>query len=92
MTEQAQKMLRERLAEWTDMDFAQFELGVCLGLFEDGDDSLRKNREVFDTNNVLGHTLYSILIQLKLLGMLETEDDGLKFRWNKTFTVGRLMR
>jgi hypothetical protein len=78
--------LSERLKEWQDFDYAQYHLGVVLGLFQD---MKPEDRIAFDrvpkwllwTNNPLSNTLGNILNQMLEIGVLECDDDQ-SFRWN----------
>lgn len=64
------KTLVEALADWTDWDLAAYRLGQSLGLFKDLDFAV-DTKWVFWTNNVLGQTLYDMLIELAAIGILE---------------------
>jgi hypothetical protein len=79
--------LRDRLAEWTDWDGAEFELGVCLGLFPPG--TFLEHKGIFWASSLLGESLHETLLCLVRAGVLEREDE--KFRWapNAGRTVGR---
>jgi hypothetical protein len=82
--------LQERLKGWHDWDTAAFEVGVCLGLWGDfgappGEDPWFGTKHIFWTDNPLGNTLHNFLLGLVKAGMLETNEDSLKFRWNPNF-------
>lgn len=78
--------LKELLVEWTDFDYAAFQVGVVFGLWPpEGEDqaSFRlKNKHVFWTNNPLGNALHQILNSLVKCGILERRDEpDLQYRW-----------
>lgn len=76
-----QKNFLEAMADWTDVDFAEFELGAALGLFERTQDSFVKNKHIFWTDNDLGNALYDMLCSLICCGMLERQDNnGIQLR------------
>jgi hypothetical protein len=73
--------LAEHLADWTDGDVAQYELGRAIGLFEGA--SFAKFKFVFWTNNVLGNNLWEALHNLVRAGVLEYRDEpDHQFRWS----------
>jgi hypothetical protein len=72
--------LADRLAEWHDWDGAAFELGVVLGLFEEGD--WLKNKGVLWSANPVGDALRETLLVLTRAGILERrEEPDEAFRW-----------
>jgi hypothetical protein len=80
------QLLREALKDWTDVDGAQYDLAVCLGLMPPG--TWYDAKSIFWTNNPIGNTLYDILERLTALGVLERRDEpDLQFRWNSAFQV-----
>jgi len=76
--------LRERLADWTDLDVAQYHLGLVLGVLperlenESDGDHFRRLKGVFWAANPLGDILWEQLCMLTKHGMLEQqpEEDG----------------
>ena len=78
--------LAEHLADWTDADGAQYELGRAIGLFADA--SFPQVKFVFWTNNVLGDSLWEALHSLVRAGVLEYRDEpDHQFRWSPTAAV-----
>ncbi|MEV1319622.1 hypothetical protein AB0J14_26485 [Micromonospora arborensis] len=72
--------LADALAEWTDVDGAQYELGRAVGLFSD--DTFLQVKWVFSSNNPLGQALYDMLHALVQAGVLEYRDEpDHQFRW-----------
>lgn len=69
--------LCKRLKDWQDPDFAQFHLGVVLGLF---DDLRPPPKWVFGSANPLADVLNDLLQQLVRSGLLELNDDA-QYRW-----------
>ena len=65
--------LADRLAEWRDWDGAAFELGVVLGLFEEGD--WLKNKGIVWSANPVGDVLHEILLTLTRAGLLERREE-----------------
>jgi hypothetical protein len=73
--------LAARLAEWRDWDSASFELGVVLGLFEDGD--WPKHKGTVWSANPVGEALSDMLLALTRAGVLERrEEPDVAFRWS----------
>jgi hypothetical protein len=69
--------LSKRLKDWQDPDFAQFHLGVVLGLFDD----LRPPPQwVFGSDNSLANALNDLLQQFVKSGFLELNDEA-QYRW-----------
>ena len=76
--------LRDNLREWEDYDVAAYKLGISLGLFEADDgsyDQFREHKSIFWTSNAVGYFLHETLEKLELLGVLEHDKQGHKFRW-----------
>lgn len=69
---------RDRLKEWTDVDIAQFELGVVLGLW--GPDTYLTQKDVFWTHNRISNGLNETLRMLVRFGALEYNDEGDRLR------------
>jgi len=73
--------LRERLADWTDVDVAQYHLGLLLGALppmEDGEtegDHFRRCKGIFWSANGLGDALYETLVGMAAAGLLERQPD-----------------
>jgi hypothetical protein len=78
--------LVEQLAGWTDVDWAQYELGRAIGLFADV--SIQQAKSVFWTDNPLGNALWEALHSLVRGGVLEYRDEpDHQFRWSPTAPV-----
>lgn len=75
--------LKEALQSWQDPDGAAFDLGVCLGLWEDSQAAFLANKGVFWADNALGNCLTAMLDQLVAVGLLERNDDD-QYRWVDT--------
>lgn len=81
--------LKERLEDWVSFDYAQFEIGVCLGFWGDfgapnGEDHWLGTKHIFWSENPLGDTLYKLLDGLVEEGMLE--EENYRFRWNPNYS------
>lgn len=82
------KKLREELAEWTDIDVAQYYMACSLSLMNHDTvlDSFQDAKHVFWTNNEIGNMLYKMLEGLTKTGALEKRDEpDLQYRWNANF-------
>ncbi|MCE9583424.1 MAG: hypothetical protein K8T20_13140 [Planctomycetes bacterium] len=80
--------LKDLLADWTDVDGAEFDLACMLGLFAPTQAEWFKNKGVFWTNNTLGNLLYEILQTLTKAGILEFRDEpDLQYRWNQNWRL-----
>jgi hypothetical protein len=78
--------LKENLAEWTDLDWAAFQLAACLGLMLPDPNLFRtKAKHVFWTNNPVGEALYRMLCELAEVGILEHDEEEMRYSWNKEF-------
>jgi hypothetical protein len=86
-SETTKATLSERLLDWTDWDYAEWHLGVVLGLWEDGPGGYRANKHIFWTDNVIGNRLHRLLLELSHDGVLEMRDEDtdpdLQFRWRR---------
>jgi hypothetical protein len=86
------RTLRERLRDWQDCDVAEYELGVTLGLWPEWgggppeEDPWHGHKGVFWAANPLGTMLHETLVGLAKLGMLESREAGLEFRWNPSWS------
>ena len=78
--------LKESLVEWTDIDWAGFQLAICLGLMPPDDNLFRtKAKHVFWTNNPVGDALYQMMRELAGVGILEYDEEEMRYRWNPVF-------
>lgn len=78
--------LSERLKEWADFEYAEYHLGVVLGMFQDlepqdGSPFDRVPKWLLWTRNPLSTALGEMLNQLVKVGVLECDDNHL-LRWN----------
>ena len=79
------RSLREALAEWTDWDWAGYELGICLGLMPPAP-VFGRAKHVFWSRHPVGEALYRVLDQLVAVGVLVKRDDpDFQYRWNPEF-------
>lgn len=77
--------LKAALAEWADIEAAEYVLGLCLGLYS-ADANPRDLKHVFFSNNPVGNLLHQILDELVANGILEARDEpDFEFRWNRSF-------
>ena len=83
--------LRETLANWTDFDGAEFEVGKALGVipvdatWEAWVIGKNGRKHVFWSSNPVGNALGEVLEQLVAIGRLERSEG--KFRWNPAFDI-----
>ena len=80
--------LKLSLAEWTDVDVAAYYVAVALGVAPDPGrewDSWGGRKGLFWSANPLGDGLYRVLETLVETGVLEKDEEELKYRWNKKF-------
>ena len=80
--------LKCSLAEWADWDVASYYIAIALGIAPDPSGKLDfwgGKKGVFWSANPLGEGLYQILEILVRSGILEKDEDELKFRWNSKF-------
>ena len=75
------RTLRERLAEWTDWDFAAFELARSLSLMGPDVEFATDAKHVFWSNHPVGEALSNILRELVGAGVLEYH----QYRWNSAY-------
>jgi hypothetical protein len=81
------KTLKQRLSDWTDIDWAGYQLAVCLGLMEESSPfDFGKAKHVFWSNHPIGDLLFQMLDQLTAQGILEENDEpDFQYRWNAGF-------
>jgi hypothetical protein len=80
--------LKVALSDWVYADVATYYLACCLGLMkpEDGTlDGFRDTKHVFCSRNDVGDALWQIMETLQKLGVLEFDDENVKWRWNPSF-------
>lgn len=79
------RSLREALTDWTDWDWAGYELAVCLGLIP-SESKVGRAKHVFWSSHPVGEALYRTLDILVGVGILEKRDDpDCQCRWNPAF-------
>ncbi|WP_433133727.1 hypothetical protein ACQPWW_16640 [Micromonospora sp. CA-240977] len=79
--------LADALAEWTDVDGAQYELGRTVGLFADR--TFLQVKWVFWSDNPVGEALLDMLHTLVRAGVLEHRDEpDHQFRWKTAAPSG----
>jgi hypothetical protein len=73
--------LADELAEWQDVDVAQYTVGRAIGLFAGQD--FRQVKYVFWTENPLGTGLWEMLGAMVKAGILECRDEpDMQYRWS----------
>jgi hypothetical protein len=78
--------LKEALADWTDIDVAQYAVAICLGLMSPNVPFPPGVKGVFWTNDPIGELLYHILENLTGANILEKRDEpDYQYRWNADF-------
>lgn len=81
--------LKERLADWTDVDLAAFQLARSLGLIAEDANFASGVKHIFWSNNPTGNMLYKILPELVAIGALEKRDEpDDQYRWNPAYQCG----
>lgn len=74
------KTLKERLQDWTDVDFAMYELGQVLGLISE---SLAywECKSIIESNTPQSRELFKVLTHLKNESILDFDgEDKYRFR------------
>lgn len=66
--------LKERLADWTELESAEYYLAIELGVFR-GDEEWVGIKWIFWSANKLGNGLYKALLGLVDAGVLEYRDE-----------------
>lgn len=66
---------QESLADWTDPDIAQYELGLALGMFPPGATFSTDLKWVFWSDNPIGNFLNAGIVMLHHLGDLEFSEE-----------------
>jgi hypothetical protein len=78
--------LKEALSDWTDFDFAAYDLALCLGLMSADIEFATRAKHVFWAANPIGTMLYQMLHELAKQSILEERDEpDHQFRWNTNF-------
>lgn len=86
--------LQERLADWTDWDLAEYELGACLGFWPEFGapsdasgplDPWHGVKGVIWSASTLGDGLYDFLQVLVKEGCLERREPDIQYRWNSNY-------
>jgi hypothetical protein len=77
--------LKERISDWTDWDWAAYNLGISLGLMPDAP-AFGRAKHVFWGAHDVGGMLYLTLDRMVEQGILEKRDEpDFQYRWNPTF-------
>lgn len=72
---------RDQMADWADVDVAQYLLAQCLGVFP-RDASMIEKKSIYWSDNSLGNALYRMLEALVSAGVIEKRDEpDLQYRW-----------
>jgi hypothetical protein len=79
------RTLKDELADWADFDVAGLYVGRCLGVFAPDITSVTQIKHVFWSAHPVGETITKFLRQLVEAGVLEYDDEHLRFRWNQAF-------
>jgi hypothetical protein len=69
----------DELKEWTDLDAAAAALGRTLGIFP-AESKTAEVKAVLWTNSAAGNSLFGMLERLAWMGVLERDDEGLRYR------------
>ena len=78
--------LKEALSNWTDADFAAYDLAQCLGLMGPNVEFATRAKHVFWAVNAIGTALSKMLDSLVEVGVLEERDEpSHQYRWNTNF-------
>jgi hypothetical protein len=80
--------LKQALHDWTDSDFAGHALMRCLGLLSlDYPQShvTTSLKHVFWSDNDVGNRLSEMLHMLAELGILDYDEENIRYRWNQDF-------
>ena len=75
--------LKEKLNDWTDLDVAQYELSLVLGIFTPEQSFQSELKHVFWSNNPTGNMLYNMILDLVERGYLEFDEDEYRVRWKE---------
>jgi hypothetical protein len=80
--------MREKLKDWSDADVAMFAVAQALGIMGPFIDFATAARYAFNASSSVGHALYTCLVALVEIGVLEqrlTEDGNMQLRWNPNY-------
>jgi hypothetical protein len=80
-----QRSLKTALADWTDIDIAQYQLGICLNMIS-SDVPFNSVKHIFWSDNQIGNALAKMLDTLAEAHVLEKRDEpDFQYRWNENF-------
>lgn len=81
--------LRERLANWTDLDVANYHVAIVIGLIPELDNmqSFRIFKWMTNSHNPYGTLLQSIINDMVKAGCLVYDDEGLQITWNDRYIL-----
>lgn len=80
--------LKELLDDWTDIDVTAYYLSCCIGV-TDYDSSYKefgRVKKIFWIKNDIGEMIYQMLDNLVETRILELNEIGNQYRWNKSFS------
>lgn len=79
--------LKEKWCEWTDIDYAMYDLAQNIGVMKKDLNFPLRAKSVFWSNDPVTNSLHLILKELVSLGVLEyREEPDLQYKWNNNFT------
>jgi hypothetical protein len=82
------KSLAKSLENWTDPDYAMYELSVVLGLVDVNKGSFAGEfKWIYWSTNIYYEALQSMLFKMVELGFLEYDDEIEKVRVNPNFEL-----
>lgn len=82
------KVLTEKLAEWTDIDGAEHQLALTMGLIKEEDGSFQVDfKWIYWTNNRYGNALHDILMKMVEIGLLEYDVEEMRIRAVRDFKL-----
>lgn len=77
--------LRANLADWTDFDFAAYHGATALGVAPKSEHAWGGKKWMFWSDNPMGRGLYEVLEMLTKCGVLEYDEEEVRYRWNPAF-------
>jgi hypothetical protein len=78
--------IEELFEDWVDFDVAEYYLCCLLGLtkYDESFDEFRRIKGLYNTGNQYEKMFFEFLEKMAEAKLLE-KDDGLGYRWNKSF-------
>lgn len=79
--------LKERLKDWTDIEGAQYEIAVALGIIDPQRfPAMADAKHVFWSNHPIGNMTHKFLEEMTALGIVQKRDEpDFQYRWNTEF-------